>query len=218
MSTQPVDPRTVAMDFVQSDIFQAAVVEAIQQSLVATTEKLSAVVEDLTPMKEEILALKNTVRQLIEEKESSVFPTGTAAPAPTVTVTDAAPAAANPPVTAPAAATAIAMPPPPPPASRQQIPHPEPFDGKQRALFLPWKTAMLAKLRIEGAIIGDAQAQFFYVHNRLKGQALQMVTAYMEEMQRLGSMDPHHFISYLSTIYDDPNKKEKAMNELSALR
>ena len=45
-----------------------------------------------------------------------------------------------------------------------------------------------------------------------------MVTAYMEEMQRQGSIDPLHFINYLSSIYDDPNKKEKAMNELSALR
>jgi len=47
----------------------------------------------------------------------------------------------------------------PPPSistlSRQQLPYPEPFDRKDKALFRPWKTSVIAKVRIEGHLIGD---------------------------------------------------------------
>ena len=102
--------------------------------------------------------------------------------------------------------------------ARQQIPHPDYFDGTNRALFQPWKTAMLAKLHLEGPILGDKKAQFYYVHNRLKDKALQIVTTYMDQANSMGEYDPMGLIDYLGTVYDDPYKKEKAYRQLKMLR
>ena len=188
-SSEAADIRAVAEAILQSDVFVNTVNQSVEQAL---RQGLTAMADELTPVREEIVALKSAVRQLIEERESPGTATGAATSATTVPVT--APDAVNTMAATPTPNTVVDTPAPPPSISRQQIPHPEPYDGKQRALFLPWKMAMLAKLRIEGAVIGDAQAQFFYVHNRLKGHALQMVTAYMEEMQRQGSMDLLHIL------------------------
>ena len=102
--------------------------------------------------------------------------------------------------------------------TRQQIPHPETFDGTNRTRFLPWKTAMEAKLSLEGTIIGDARAQFFYIHSRLGDKALEMVTAYIAQKTFEGHYDPENLLEYLTKIYDDPNKKGKAVNQLHALK
>ena len=77
---------------------------------------------------------------------------------------------------------------------------------------------MLVKLKIKGAVIRDLSAQFYYVHNRLKGRALQIVTAFIKEMHQKNTLDPYRFINYLSSIYKDLNIKEKANNKLNALR
>ena len=43
-------------------------------------------------------------------------------------------------------------------AGRQQLPHPEPFDSREKSLFLLWKIAIIIKLTIKGAVIGDPRA------------------------------------------------------------
>src|SRR5205809_841035 len=119
---------------------------------------------------------------------------------------------AQPPV--PSATAAV----PPAPSGRQQLPHPEYFDGKDRLAFGPWKTAMQAKLQLEGRTIGDRTAQFYYIHSRLKDRALQMVSAFVKQCSQANHYEPSEFIDYLTTVYDDPNKAEKALRELHGLK
>src|SRR6266516_7490857 len=109
-------------------------------------------------------------------------------------------------------------PPPISTSSRQQLPHPEPFDGKDKALFRPWKTSVIAKVRIEGHLIGDQTAQFYYVHSRLRDKALQMASPYVDQCVSLSSYDSSDLIRYLSTIYDDPNRAERALRDLNTLK
>ena len=172
MDFEDSDPRSTAQEFLRSDIFTDTLTRAIQQNLAPYGNKIAALREELTPVREKITALETTVRQILEEKEMS----GSAGVTPAVSLT---PAAAATPAASVAAATPVV-----PQPTRQQLPHPEPFDGKDRALFSPWKTSILAKLSIEGDVTGDHRAQFFYIHNRLKGKALQMVTAYIEGAQK----------------------------------
>lgn len=106
----------------------------------------------------------------------------------------------------------------PAPSGRQQLPHPEYFDGKDRLAYGPWRTAMQAKLQLEGRTIGDSTAQFYYIHSRLKDRALQMVSAFVDQCRQVNRYEPDEFIDYLSTIYDDPNKAEKALRELHSLK
>ena len=103
-------------------------------------------------------------------------------------------------------------------STRQQLPHPEPFDGKDKSLFEPWKTSVVAKVKIEGHLIGDHVAQFYYVHSRLRDKALQMASPYINQCVSLLTYDPHDLIRYLSTIYDDPNRAERALRTLHSLQ
>ena len=161
----------------RSDALKGVIVRAVQESLEPARASLAAI-EELNPLKGKVEALETAVRQILEDKETLQAPGTTSAaaatPAPTASATD---------IVTPAVAP-----------TRQQLPHPEPFDGRERSLFLPWKTAILAKLRIEGAVIGDSSAQFYYVHNYLKGRAMQIVTVFMEEIHRRNNLDPYHFI------------------------
>ena len=198
--------RLNVQELMASDTFAEAITGAIRQSLIPYGNELTALREELSALREEVLAgkaktaaLETSVRPILEEREM-LKPAGA-----TTAATPAASAAA-------AASPAMHQP------TRQQLPHPEPFDGKDRALFMPWKTSILAKLGIEGDVIGDHKAQFYYVHNRLTGKALQMVTAYIEGAQKKHTYNPQEFIEYLTAIYDDPNKRERATNELNTLR
>src|SRR2546430_1881372 len=110
---------------------------------------------------------------------------------------------------------------PPPPistSSRQQLPHPEPFDRKDKALFRPWKTSVITKVRIEGHLIGDQTAQFYYMHSRLRDKALQITSPYVDQYVSLSSYSPSDLIRYLSTIYDDPNRAKRALRDLNTLK
>ena len=76
----------------------------------------------------------------------------------------------------------------------------------------------MAKVKIEGHLIGDKVAQFYYVHSRLRDKALQMASPYISQYVTLSAYDPHDLIRYLSTIYDDSNRAKRALRTLHSLQ
>jgi len=77
---------------------------------------------------------------------------------------------------------------------------------------------VVAKVKIEGHLIGDHVAQFYYVHSRLRDKALQMASPYINQCVSLSTYDSHDLIRYLSTIYDDPNRAKQALRTLHSLQ
>jgi hypothetical protein len=91
-----------------------------------------------------------------------------------------------------------------------RLPDPQRFNGLSHE-FAPWLPSIKAKLRVDGAAIGNAYAQFFYVyltlHTSVQAKVLPQVS-FADEAQR----DYNSILDQLTRIYDNPNKEEQAQN------
>ena len=99
---------------------------------------------------------------------------------------------------------------------KQVLPGVKEFSGKTKDWDV-WSMSMKAKLRVDGAAIGNDEAQFFYVYSSLSTK----VQALMLPIVRKGSedeeWDPETLVNHLRRTYDDPNKKKKAGQSLIEL-
>jgi hypothetical protein len=105
----------------------------------------------------------------------------------------------------------------PTPRPRQVLPEPDRFNGRARA-WDTWSMAMRAKLRIDGAAIGDKNAQFYYVYSSLESSVQGLVLAFVQRAEEKGEWDPFALLEYLERTYDDPNKAKKAGQRLYELQ
>lgn len=103
------------------------------------------------------------------------------------------------------------------PSERQQIPAPEKFDGNS-SNYIAWKIAIREKLNLEGTIIGNDQSQFNYIYNNLDRKVQLQLAVYVENQAAKNSYKPSEFITYLDTLFLDPNRKEKALSKLHRLQ
>ena len=100
---------------------------------------------------------------------------------------------------------------------RQVLPEPDRFDGYARD-WDTWSMAMRAKLRIDGAAIGDEYAQLYYIYASLGKGVQALVLAFMKKAEARGKWDPSALLEYLERLYDDPNKAKKAGQRLRELQ
>lgn len=100
---------------------------------------------------------------------------------------------------------------------REKLPLLCTYSGK-RSDWDEWHLQAVSKLRVDGISIGSDYDQFLYLFHRLQGDALKTVRAYVEEKTYDGTGDGGAFLSYLGTIYNDPNKKSRALRTLASLR
>lgn len=91
------------------------------------------------------------------------------------------------------------------------------YSGK-RSDWDEWHLQAVSKLRVDGLSIGSDYDQFLYLFHRLQGDALKTVRAYVEEKTYDGTGNGSAFLAYLGTIYNDPNKKSRALRTLASLR
>jgi hypothetical protein len=100
---------------------------------------------------------------------------------------------------------------------REKLPLLCAYSGK-RSDWDEWHLQAVSKLRVDGPSIGSDYDQFLYLFHRLQGDALKTVRAYVEEKTYDGTGDGSAFLAYLGTIYNDPNKKSRALRTLASLR
>lgn len=101
--------------------------------------------------------------------------------------------------------------------STERFPTLEKFRGN-RNTWDEWYLSAIHKLSKDGPVIGDEFDQFAYIYSRLEGEAARMVstTAKLLSIDRKGN--GFEFLTYLDTIFGDPNKEARAQQELYSLK
>jgi hypothetical protein len=104
-----------------------------------------------------------------------------------------------------------------PSRARPKLPDPEKFTGSTYK-FDTWLPSIKAKIAVDGAAIGDATAQFYYVYLNLESSVQSMVLPQLSYAEHTQSWDYHTILDQLARVYDNPNKQSEAEDKLYALR
>lgn len=101
---------------------------------------------------------------------------------------------------------------------RQVLPKPSRLQGKQD--LDEWFITIRAKLRIDGATIGDGYTQFHYVYSRLSRRMRSLFLPYVckAENSNLWINQPKAFLDYIYVTLGDANKKKKSGMSLVNMR
>lgn len=111
---------------------------------------------------------------------------------------------------------------PPKPSSvtkrpRPSLSDPNKFTGTV-SRFDIWDTVIRAKLAIDGAAIGDSQAQFHYVFNRLSSQVQKRLEPQLIAAYQTDEFNFEAILDKLTSVYGNPNNVEEAKDRLFSIR
>lgn len=193
--------------------------EASPQQMFAVLQQLTRALADLEQQRQEdrgayeiqIRALQDAVTRSTNTA-TPVSPTNQAGAPPARAAAQAAHQAPRSPPASPIGivpplATALRRP-------RARLGDVTPFTGKKTE-YRGWRVEMAAKLATDGEAIGNGQDQCAYVFSRLREEARTMSTAYVETNQH--GYAPDSFLSYLDSVYLDPNEAMRSAERLRAL-
>ncbi len=100
---------------------------------------------------------------------------------------------------------------------RARLPDPEKFAGSSYK-FDTWLPSIRAKLRVDGTVIGNATAQFYYVYLNLDSSVQAMVLPQLSHAESTQEWDYNTILDQLARVYDNPNKQSEAEDKLYSLR
>jgi hypothetical protein len=100
---------------------------------------------------------------------------------------------------------------------RVSLPHPPTFSGS-KSQWRGWKLEMEGKIEEEALAIGSLRAQLRYIFMHLEGAAKTNVTTFYETQLRQESPNPHSLLERLDILYGERNRKQKAIQNLHAIR
>ena len=90
---------------------------------------------------------------------------------------------------------------------------PTKFDGKAY-YFNTWLLAIKAKIRVDGAALGDSIAQFYYVYDRLEPTVQSIVLPQLARAEEDEVWSYQSILDQLSRAYDNPNRTQEAEERL----
>ena len=100
---------------------------------------------------------------------------------------------------------------------KERLPTLREFGGK-RTEWDEWELVARNKLYADGEAIGSGYDQFLYIFSRLTGDAARAARAWANEGTERGTASGYDFLSYLASIYSDPNKEARALESLYSMR
>jgi hypothetical protein len=100
---------------------------------------------------------------------------------------------------------------------RPSLPHPPTFSGS-KLQWRGWKLEMEGKIEEDALAIGSLRAQLRYIFMHLEGAAKTNVTTFYETQLRQELPNPHSLLERLDIIYGERNRKQKAIQNLHAIR
>jgi hypothetical protein len=100
---------------------------------------------------------------------------------------------------------------------RPSLPHPPTFSGN-KSQWRGWKLEMEGKIEEDARAIGTLRAQLRYIFMRLEGAAKTNVTTFYEMQLRQESPDPCRLLERLGILYEERNRKQKAIQNLHSIR
>ena len=81
-----------------------------------------------------------------------------------------------------------------------------------------WHLGAIHKLRKDGPAIGDGFDQFMFIYAALDGEAMKMVSTTAKILSDTKTGDGLEFLTYLNSVFGDPNKKARAQQQLYNLK
>lgn len=99
---------------------------------------------------------------------------------------------------------------------KAKLPELPEFNGK-RSEFRPWLTQVRAKLAIDKATETEL-VRFWYVHSRLRGDALVQVSSWVTSVEGTDAMVTDGLLGQLRAAYDDTESSERAARKLNQIR
>lgn len=102
------------------------------------------------------------------------------------------------------------------PQRRQVLPDVELLQGTTD--LDEWLVSMRAKLRIDGAAIGDEYARFHYVYSRLAPGPKRTMLPYVKRAQDDNDCAADAFVAHVQSTFEDPNRVKKAGQRLTRIR
>lgn len=104
------------------------------------------------------------------------------------------------------------------PAQRKPVlPHVDKFEGTPYE-WDTWRPMIKAKLRVDGAAIGDSIAQFYYVYFALESKVQAMVLPQLSRAEEDEIWNPQSILDQLARVYDNPNELNEARDRLHAVK
>ena len=100
---------------------------------------------------------------------------------------------------------------------KPSLPDPDKFSGQPHK-YDTWLPSIKAKLRVDGAAIGDSVAQFYYVYLNLDSHVQAMVLPQLGQAEESQSWNYQTILDQLSRVYDNPNKVQEAEDKLFLLK
>jgi hypothetical protein len=100
---------------------------------------------------------------------------------------------------------------------KASLPDPEKFNG-QTYKFDTWLSSIKAKLRVDGDVISDATARFYYVYLNLESHVQAIVLPQLSTAEDNSAYDYTTILDQLVRVYDNPNKVLEAEDKLYALK
>jgi hypothetical protein len=103
------------------------------------------------------------------------------------------------------------------PKPRASLPHPPTFSGS-KSQWRGWKLEMEGKIEEDALAIGSLRAQLRYIFMRLEGAAKTNVTTFYKMQLKQELPNPHGLLERLDILYGERNRKQKAIQNLHAIR
>ena len=100
---------------------------------------------------------------------------------------------------------------------KEKLPPLEKFRGN-RMMWDEWHLSAIHKLSKDGPAIGDGFDQFMFIYATLDGEAVKMVSTTAKILSDSITGDGLRFLTYLNTVFGDPNKKARAQQQLYNLK
>ena len=96
---------------------------------------------------------------------------------------------------------------------KPSLPDTKQFAGKQYN-WDTWNTSIKAKLRVDGELIGNTEAQFWYVYEALESHVQATILPLCQEAEDSDNWDYKQILGHLARIYDNLNKVQEAEDRL----
>jgi len=103
------------------------------------------------------------------------------------------------------------------PQRKAVLPDIDKFDGSPHK-WDTWRPMIKAKLRVDGAAIGDPIAQFYYVYFALESKVQAMVLPQLSYAEEEEIWNPQSILDQLARVCDNPNKLNEAKDRLHAVK
>jgi hypothetical protein len=100
---------------------------------------------------------------------------------------------------------------------RACLPDPEKFNG-QSYKFDTWLPSIKAKLSVDGDVIGNDKAQFYYVYLNLESSVQSSLSHLLATAETSKSWDFNTILDTLSRVHDNPNKTNEAAERLHTIK